>query len=137
MLQPPYVALAVFCKEARQNPDGTLTLHNIVERITVSEVDGVMPRVASLVAVVAVRCAAPYGTHRLGLDVHQPSGAVRRLAVLPVDTSPESDSIARILRIDLDIQELGSYWFDVGWDDLVLTRMRLFVRRAGERAEQR
>lgn len=135
-LLPPFVALAVFCKEARQHPDGTLTLNNILDRITVTESVAKPPRVASVVAVVAFRCAPPYGAHQLGVDVHQPAGAVRRLATLPVDTSPESDTIARILRLDLEIQEFGSYWFDVSWDDRVVTKMRLFVRRAEESGTQ-
>ena len=129
----PHVAIAVFCQEARQHPDGTMTLNNILDRITVSEAAGRLPRVASVVAVVALRCTPPYGRHQLGLDVHQPAGAVRRIATLPVDTSPESDSIARILRIDLEIQEFGNYWFDVVWDDRVVTRMRLSVMRAANR----
>jgi hypothetical protein len=131
-LPPPYVALAVFCKEARQHPDGTLTLNHILDRITVTESVATLPRVASVVACVALRCAPPYGTHQLGVDVHQPAGAIRRLATLPVETSAERDTIARILRLELEIQEFGSYWFDVSWDDRVVTKMRLFVRRAEE-----
>ena len=131
LLTPPYVALAVFCREARQDPDGTLTLSNIVDRITVNEAAGRLPRVASFVAVVALRCDPHPGAHRLGLDVRRPGGASQRLALLPVDTSSEGDSIARILRMDLEIQEFGDHWFDVSWDDRVVTKMRLSVR-AGE-----
>jgi|RhiMetdeSRZDD1v2_1073273.scaffolds.fasta_scaffold84141_3 hypothetical protein len=126
----PYVTMAVFCQEARQHPDGTLTLTNVLDRITVSEVGGRLPRVAPLVAVVGLRCDSAPGTHQIRLDVHQPSGASHRLATLPVEPRAEGDNIARILRINLDIHELGDYWVDVGWDDRVVTRMRLSVVRA-------
>lgn len=129
-LLPPYVALAVFCKDARQDPDGTLTINSIVDRITVAESMTRLPQVASVVAVVALRCGAPWGTHQLGLDVRPPTGAARRLAMLPVDTSLERDSVARILRMDFEIQEFGDYWFDVRWDADIVSRMRLVVRPA-------
>lgn len=129
-LQPPYVALAVFCSEARQNTDGTLTVNNVLDRLTVSEAAGPLPKVASLVAVIALRCEAITGAHELGLDVIPPHTTARRLASLPVDTSAEGGNIARILRLNLEIDRFGDHWFDVRWDDRTLTRMQLTVSRA-------
>jgi hypothetical protein len=125
----PYVAIAVFCADARQNPDGTLTLNDILDRLAVSDAAVRLPQVASVVAVVAVRCRPPWGAHQLGLDVHEPGGAVRRLTRIPVDTATEGENVARILRLDLEIHQFGDYWFDVGWDDQVVTRIRLSVVR--------
>jgi hypothetical protein len=129
-LSPPYVALAVFCQEARQNPDGTLTLSHVLDRVTVSEQMGRLPRVASLVAVVALRCSAPWGTHQLGIAVHPPDGSMLLMTTLDVDTSAEMYNVARILKMDLKIGHYGNYWFDVRWDDRLVTRMQLSVRRS-------
>ena len=127
-MKPPHVALAVFCSEARQNPDGTLTINHILDRLTVTAAAGPLPTIAPLVAVIALRCDAIAGAHQLALDVNAPDAGRRRLAALPVDLSAEGDSIARILRIPLQIDRLGVYWFDVRWDERAVTRMRLTVR---------
>jgi hypothetical protein len=123
-LKPPHVALAVFCGEARQNPDGTLTVDRVLDRLTVTAAAGPLPTIAQLVAVIALRCDTIGGAHELALDVNSPDAGPRRLAVLPVDLSAEGDSIARILRMPLEIDRLGVYWFDVRWDERVVTRMR-------------
>lgn len=127
-LLSPYVAVAVFCREARQNPDGTLTIAHVLDRITVDEAAGQLPRAASLVAVIALRSEPPLGAHELGLDVHSPSGGRRPVVALPVDTSAEGGAIARILKIDFEIEEFGDYWFGVMWDNRPVSRMKLQVR---------
>lgn len=123
----PYVAVAVFCQHARQNPDGTLTIERVVDRLTVVDPSR-LPQTAGLVAVIALRCEPPWGHHLLSLDVAMPSGAQRSLASLDVETGSHTDTIARILSIDVEVVELGPYWFDVGWDGRVVTRMKLEVR---------
>jgi hypothetical protein len=122
--------MAVFCQQARQNQDGTLTVEQVMDRMTVTQKAGPLPHVAGLVAVIALRCEAPWGAHELGLDVRAPDGAARRVAALQVDTSPETDAIARILRIDFEIEQFGIYWFGVLWNGRLVTRMKLEVRAA-------
>lgn len=123
----PYVAIAVFCQHARQNSDGTLTIEKVVDRLTVADPSR-LPQAAGLVAVIALRCEPEWGRHHLSLDALMPSGARRSIASLEVETGSGADTIARILSIDVEVAELGAYWFDVGWDGETVTKMKLDVR---------
>jgi hypothetical protein len=82
---------------------------------------------------ISLKSGAARGSHSLHLSIEQPSGMHSPEQVLPVFLEGEDRGVNVILPLQLQLTEAGLYWFDLRFEDELLTRIpfRLIIQRLG------
>lgn len=76
------------------------------------------------------------GEHRVTIVSEKPSGNRKEVYSLPVKLLGKDHGQNIILKIGLGIEEDGLYWFDVLFDEELLTRIPLMVIPTQEQTPQ-
>jgi hypothetical protein len=131
----PYVALAVFCERVLREADGSISLIRIIDRITHAErgpnPPSEMPEVHfPLELVISLRAGTARGRHDITITPEQPSGETLHPITLSVNLEGEGRGVNVHSRIDIPYRFEGLYWFNVLYDDQVITRIPLQVQYA-------
>jgi hypothetical protein len=131
-LNGPFVALAVLCQRMDRQADGSADIVGIVDGLNLdspflddqSEVPTVM-----LTALVSIRAGDVRGQHQLAIRGRYPTGGLGPSISRLVDLSDQMPAATLSVPLELELEQLGTYWFDVTFDQVLLTRIPLVVRR--------
>ena len=133
----PYLATAIFCEKVLHEKDGVLSAIRIVERINVSAGAGApdeMPSVpVQLTALLMFKSGFMRGKGTVTLTPQSPS--VKRMpeAKFPALFEGEDRGVNLVVNVGLQAEEEGLYWFDVCFEQELVTRMplRVLYQRVG------
>lgn len=130
----PFVAMAVFCERLDQQPDGTVDVLGVVDGVSLDAdpggdtFDDGAP-VVRLLGLVSLRAGGARGGHTLSLRAHFPDGELGATLARPIELTDRSPGATIGFPFELEARETGTYWFDVVYDDRLLTRIPLVVER--------
>ena len=141
----PLVAAACFCEQILQEPDGVISAIRIVDTYILPPLPaGIVvppgaPRGSIRVrGLISLKSGDVVGTGRVGLVMHKTTGEA-------VTLSPEGGWPAMMqggehgfnVKLDfvLGVMNFGLIWFDVTWNDELLTQIPLRLKQ-GERPEE-
>lgn len=127
----PYLLAAVLCEQVLQEKDETLTVIRIVDKLqyriegdTIPE--GVKPAV-NLKGLVALRSGPVTGEHIIKIVGEKPNGTRKELFSAPIKFLGKDQGQNIILNLGVAIDQDGLHWFDVFFDDDLLTRIPLLI----------
>ncbi len=127
----PYVTAALLCERVLHEKDESLTLVRITDRLQYRiEGSGLPEGVKPIVPVqglISVKSGPVTGDHTIKIVVERPNGERKEVFVFPVKFLGKDQGQNLVLNIGLGIEQDGLYWFDVLFDDEVLTRIPLMV----------
>ena len=129
----PYLAFAFACERVLQEQDGVLSAIRIVDGLLIRKNEAKPAPDASgvqgITFLIGLKSGNYKGTGKLRLTGHAPSGK----ALTPEQTGIDIElkgghhGANLIINAGLPFSEEGVYWFDVCFDDRVLTRMPVSV----------
>jgi hypothetical protein len=132
----PYVTAALICERIIQEKDESLSLVRIADRIQY-RVEGVPAGLKPMIGVqglVSLKSGLVTGEHVIEIVSEKPDGNRKTVYTLPVKFLGKDHGANVILNISLGIDQDGLYWFDVIFDEEVLTRIPLLVMPLQEQA---
>jgi len=120
--------MAVICERVLQERDGVLSLIRIITQINIAGPDEEMrPTPLQLTAVVAFTAGFVRGKYRVRVRPVSPSGIEVGGAEIPAFFEGEDRGVNLIFNVGLVMKEEGIFWFDVLFEDELVTRMPLRV----------
>jgi hypothetical protein len=124
----PYLLAAVLCEQVLQE---TLTVVRIVDKLQYGVVgqtlpEGIKPAV-SIKGLIALRSGPVTGEHVIKIVGEKPNGSRKDLFSTPINFLGKDQGQNIILNFGIGIDQDGLYWFDVFFDDELLTRIPLIV----------
>ena len=131
----PFVAMAVFCARLDRQPDGTVDVVGVVDGISLAAdpggdaFDEAAAPVVRLLGLVSLRAGEARGRHTLSLRAHFPDGELGATLTRPIEFTDQAPGATIGFPFELEARETGTYWFDVVYDDRLLTRIPLVVER--------
>ena len=134
----PYVTAALICETTLEEKNGSLTIVRITDRLEF-EITG-LPKgsqpVLNLRGLLSLKSGPVKGEHKLSIKIIRPNGATKGEVVLPPIKFLGGDQGQNVLlNIGLQIEEEGLYWFDVLFEEELLTRIPLMIVRKQTSAE--
>jgi hypothetical protein len=129
----PYVQVAAFCERVLREADGVLSFIRVIDIITHPE-RGPNPPLEMpefhfpLFLVITLRSGTARGRHEVTITPEQPSGETLQPITLSVLMEGEGKGVNITSRIDIPYKLEGLHWFNVYFDDLIITRIPLEVR---------
>lgn len=126
----PYLAVATICEKVIEDKNGTLSLIGIVDRITANivapELPSTMPPVPiNLTVVIALKAGQARGRFSLKIRIEEPSGQQQPAAEIPIFLEGEDRGMNALVPLNLLATQEGLYWFDVLFDDQLISRIPL------------
>lgn len=129
--ESPYLEIAVLCQEVLEEKTGLLTLVRLTDRLIVTAGSGspedLPPVPVNLVAVIGFKAGDARGRHNLSLKQETPSGLMLPAVTVPMFFEGEDRGARVILKLGLQAEQEGLYWFDVQLDERPITRIPLRV----------
>jgi hypothetical protein len=138
----PHIAAAFFCDSLIESKDGTISAIRIVDTYSVARLPPSAPPDAipaiAVTGLIALKSGSATGAHTVRLILENPLGA--RINVSPKEGWPVvleggHAGVNLVLKFPLGVKNFGQCWFDVLFDDEVLTRMPLKLQRADQPEE--
>lgn len=128
----PYLAAALFCDKVLEEKDGTLSAIRMVDRIThtISGPDApeAMPPITiNLFALLSFKSGAARGKYTLKFIPNAPSGKIMPEFSGPIVLEGDDRGANVVLNLGIPVEEEGLYWFDVIFDEQLITRMPLRI----------
>ena len=129
----PLVYLAAFCERVLQEQDGTISLIRIIDRVTATLPDGVLPEnidslKVSVNAMLGFKSGPVTGTREVGLRIRNPRGEIQETkSPVPMNFLGGHHGINLIFALGFEARLPGVHWIDVILDDHVVTAMPLEV----------
>lgn len=129
----PYITAALLCEKVLQEKDESVTIMRIIDKIQyrlegvgVTLPAGIKPVVA-VQGLVSLKSGPVTGDHTIKVVVERPNGDRKDVFTYPTKFLGNDQGANLILQMGLGIDMDGLYWFDVLFDDEVLTRIPLMV----------
>jgi hypothetical protein len=124
----PYLSAAVLCERVLEEKDGVVTLVRLIDRLLIAsqgpEAPPTLPPTAiSLIAVIWLRSGEARGSHTLKVRPELPSGQSLDAPQVTVHLEGEERGTRSVFNLNLVAEQEGLYWFDVLFDDNLLTRI--------------
>ena len=128
----PYIQAALICEKVIEDKEGVLTLVRVIDRVTHSLIgpgapEKMPPINYPLSLVVMLKSGPARGTYPLRVDLEHPNAERQPGAIFPVHLEGEERGQNLILNMTVLFKEPGLYWFDVYFEDNLLTRIPLRV----------
>jgi len=127
----PYLLAAVLCEKVLQEKDETLTAVRIVDRLQYRIAgEGLPPGTKPVIAMqglLVLRSGPVTGEHLIKIVGEKPDGTRKDLYTTPVNFLGKDKGQNIILNMGVGIDQNGLYWFDVFFDEELLTRIPLIV----------
>lgn len=139
----PYVSAALLCERILQEGDGVKTAVRIVDRTTITiegtDIPANLPPIpVSWTLFIKLKNGKVSGKHKVSIKFINPRGKEESPTF-----SQEADfeggenrGVDIVARLDLKLKHEGVYWFEIYFDDLLLTKTPLqvvsIIRRRGE-----
>lgn len=138
----PYVMAAFICERVIEEKDGTLSAIRIVDKVDIKvqvqtsdpnvRAQDVPPPGISLSGLISIRSGPFKGKGTISLDGEGPSGKIKHLGDFPVNLQGEDNGQNVVINMVLLTQEDGLHWFNVRFNDNLLTRIPLRISRTLE-----
>lgn len=133
----PFVAFAVLCQRMDRQADGSADVIGIVDGLNLDspfvgeQTGGAQTDVPTvlLTALVSIRAGEVRGSHLLAVRGRYPSGDLGPSISRLVELTDQMPAATLSVPLELELEQLGTYWFDVTFDQILLTRIPLMVRR--------
>jgi hypothetical protein len=131
--QGPYIQMAGLCDQVIEDKTGALSLIRIIDTITHTEArpdaPAEMPSVTyPLKLVIMLKSGRARGRHELKIIPETPSGEAKRPLIKSIQMEGEERGVNHIVNMVFTFTMEGLYWFDVYFDDSLLTRVPLRVK---------
>lgn len=132
----PYVTAALLCEKVLQEKDESLTIVRIADRIQYHlETPKNVPRelvkdakpLVTIQGLVSLKSGPITGDHTIKIVAERPSGERINAYALPVKFLGKDQGSNIILKMGIGVTEDGLYWFDVLFDDELLTRIPVII----------
>jgi hypothetical protein len=132
----PYLVSALLSERTIQETDGVLTLVRVVDKVTASPVSlteaqpSEMPAfLVSLYLTIILKAGRARGNYLLAVRPEDPTGAMLPASENPITFTGTDDGAGAnvLINMNLGVQHVGLYWFDVLLDDQLLTRVPLRI----------
>jgi len=135
----PYLTAALFCERVLQEKDESITVVRIADKInygvqfippvgvTAQSPPLPMKPVIDIQGLISIKSGPVTGDHALKIVTERPDGQRRDVATHPVKLLGKDHGVSLILHLGLIAELDGLYWFDVLFDDEVLTRVPLII----------
>ena len=129
----PFVQVAAFCERVLRETDGVLSLIRIVDVITHKEGGENPPRDMPpfrfpLMLVLTLKARRTRGRHEISVIPELPSGETLSSTTATVQMEGEAQGINYTSKVDMEFTLEGLHWFQIWFDDYILTRLPLQVR---------
>jgi len=127
--QLPYITAALLCEKVLEEKNGTLSIIHIADKLNYrieGLPEGFKPAIA-LTGLIALKSGPVVGDHTVKITVERPGGERKEVASIPFKLLGKDQGQNVILNITLGIEQEGVYWFDVFFDEDLLTRMPLMI----------
>lgn len=135
--QGPYVQVAAFCEKVLTEQDGVVSLIRIVDRVTHTRVGPDAPENLPefdyrVLAALTLKSGKIHGRHSLRFERQLPSSEIDTGFGLDATVHLEGENRGTSVVIELVAKYSmeGVYWYNVYFDDELLTRMPFEVRYA-------
>lgn len=125
----PYLTAALLCEKVLQEGNGTVSVIRVADRLGYNVAgmpQGMIP-IAQLSGLICLKSGPVTGDHTLKIIGENPTGDRQELFTFPLQLMGKDHGQNIILNIAFGIQRDGLHWFDVVFDDEVLTRIPLIV----------
>ena len=133
----PYITAALLCEKVLQEKDESLTVVRIADKLQyalqIPTGDASLKDIKPIVNVqglVSIKSGPVTGDHTIKIAVERPNGERKEIFTFPVKFLGKDHGQNIILNMGLGVDQDGFYWFDVLFDDEVLTRIPLQVMAA-------
>jgi hypothetical protein len=127
----PYVTAALLCEKVLQEKDDSLTLMRIADRVQYRLEGSGLPEgskpIINIQGLVSLKSGLVTGEHVIKIIMERPNGDRKDVASFPVNFLGKDQGQNMILNMGLGVDQDGLYWFDVVFDEEVLTRVPLMV----------
>jgi len=132
----PYVTAALVCENVLQEGDGSISAIRIADRVQY-RIKGMPPDAKPMIGLqglVSIKSGAVTGDHTLRVVSERPNGERKDVHTQPVKLLGKDHGINLILNIGLGVDQDGIYWFDVFFDDDLLSRIPLTITALQEQS---
>ena len=131
--QGPYIQMAGLCEQVIEDKTGALSLIRIIDTITHTEARSdappEMPPVTyPMKMVIMLKSGRARGRHELKMIPELPSGEVKPPFTRSVQMEGEERGFNNIVNMLFTFEMEGLYWFNVYFDDSLLTRIPLRIK---------
>jgi hypothetical protein len=132
----PYITAALFCDRVIEGKDGVLSVIRIIERaqIELGTNDPVLlqQKVAlglQITGLICIKAGPLEGKFNIRIEAQKPSGKRADLHVFPIELHGGDTGANLILNLTIAVDEDGTHWFDVFFEDRLLTKIPLTILR--------
>ena len=135
----PYIAAAFLCERVLQEKDEVISVTRIVDRLHYQIHEGAPPGtkpVLNLQGLIMIKSGPVSGEHTLKIFAETPSGKRKEVHQLPVTLRGKDQGQNVIMNLGIGVEEDGLHWFDVLFDDDLLTRIPITVMPLPKQAAQ-
>lgn len=124
----PYLQAALICERVLQEANGVLSLIRVVDRVTRSVAGPAAPEVMEpftypLTIVIMLKSGPARGSYQVRIDIEPPSGMRRPGPSMPALLEGEDRGVNVVVNMNLQFTEQGLHWFDVYFDNTLISRM--------------
>jgi hypothetical protein len=127
----PYITAALLCEKVLQEKDESISLVRIADKLEYRfEGPGITPGIKPAIALqgfVSLKSGPVVGPHRVSVVIEQPSGQRKEALSFNINFLGKDQGQNVILNLGLGIEQDGLYWFDILFDEEVLTRIPLTI----------
>jgi len=131
--QGPYIQMAGLCEQVIEDKTGALSLIRVIDTITHTEARPdapvEMPPVTyPMRMVIMLKSGRARGRHELKITAELPSGEVKPPLIRSIQMEGEERGFNNIINMLFTFTMEGLYWFNVYFDDSLLTRIPLRIK---------
>jgi hypothetical protein len=129
----PYIQVAAFCERVLRETDGVLSLIRIVDVINHTEAGSNPPKDLTpfhypLMFVLTLKSGKARGRHEIKIVPELPSGETIAPIIVTVQLEGGGRGTNVTSRVDPEYTMEGLYWFQVWFDEVLLTKVPLQIR---------
>ena len=126
----PYLTMATFCERVLTEQDGVLSAIRIIDTLNVEVLDSDLAKSAKerVMLLVGLRSGPFKGTGTLKLVAVNPDGEPsKNISSTPVELLGGPHGTNIIVTLATDVSKSGVYWYEIYFNDKLLTRTPLSV----------
>jgi hypothetical protein len=130
-MDKPWVTAALLCERVIQEKDESLTIVRIADKLQYQiQGQGLPQDIKPMIPVqglVSIKAGPATGDHTIKIFAERPNGERKQIHAQPVKLLGKDQSQSIILNLGIGVDVDGLYWFDVFFDDELLTRIPITI----------
>jgi hypothetical protein len=127
----PLVQVACICEKVLQEKDNVLSAIRIVDSFTVRELlpagSAQFESAVDVTVLVALKSGDLVGDYEIRVQLRYPSGRTKDLPPFPMPFKGGHSGSTLTAQLRVEVKEYGLYYFDVIWQDEVLTSIPFLI----------